>query len=465
MSVYQEITLPQMLAARDARALRQQVLLGQYRCPVISFTMNIAGPVKYTPLIRRGFALGCRLLRQRLAAEKIPVLFAETICEPTGCEARVAADADAAALKALTAELEDASPVGRLFDMDVLSADGVPVSRAALGRPERRCLCCGGPAKACARSRTHSVAELQAAANALLTEAVDEEDAETAARLATQALLYEVCTTPKPGLVDRANNGSHRDMDIFTFMGSSAALWPYFARCAAIGRKTASQPAPQTFAALRSAGRQAEAAMLHATGGVNTHKGAVFTMGALCAALGRLDREQWGDAARILSEVSAMAAGIVERELAGLTEETARTTGQKLYVAYGITGVRGQLEEGLPAVLHHGLPRLRQGLRDGVSTDRAGAAALLAILANTTDTNLIARSDRATQQSAACGAAMALEQAEFPTLDTLRAMDRAYIEKNLSPGGSADLLAVCWLLYFLEQDAKEDAAWHTPSAG
>ena len=242
--------------------------------------------------------------------------------------------------------------------------------------------------------------------------------AEQAASLAVRALLYEVCTTPKPGLVDRNNNGSHRDMDIFTFMRSSASLWPYFARCFNTGVSSSGRPAPGTFASLRPLGIQAEAKMFRATRGINTHKGAIFTIGLACAALGRLcgmpqqDRDAIsGDpAARILSEISAMTEGTVSKELEGLTKETARTAGQRFYLEYGVTGIRGQAEAGFPTVLKFGLPALEQGLSSGKSPDEAGCAAMLQILARTTDTNMISRGGRETQMKKAAGLLRLLEK-------------------------------------------------------
>ena len=223
--------------------------------------------------------------------------------------------------------------------------------------------------------------ENQQTMNRLSAQAIDElytackrdaQDIADAARLAVRALLYEVTTTPKPGLVDRRNSGSHKDMDVFTFMDSAAALYPYFEACARTGRETAEQPAPETFAALRPLGCEAEGEMLDATGGVNTHKGAVFSVGIVCAALGRLDRSLWAEAARVLAEVSAMTAGLTEKDFAGVTAENAATVGQKLYIQYGIAGVRGQVEAGLPAVLNVGLPVLEAGLAKGYDFDRVG---------------------------------------------------------------------------------------------
>lgn len=447
-----QVSLMEMLDARERRVQHQQMLLQQYHKPLICFTMNICGPVKDSPLIRRGFERGRQLLQQQFFRAKLTPLHGDVTREATGCEAFYVLDADPLFIKKFTADIEDATPLGRLFDMDVLCPDGRKVDREELHLPGRKCLICGGPAKVCSSRRVHTVAELQAKTTAILTEARDNQDAADAARQAVRALLYEVTTTPKPGLVDRRNSGSHRDMDVFTFMDSAAALYPYFEACAKAGRTTAEQPAPETFAALRPLGCQAEGEMLDATGGVNTHKGAVFSVGITCAALGRLDRECWADPARVLAEVSAMTAGLTDRDFAGLTAENASTVGQKLYVQYGITGVRGQVEAGLPAVLNVGLPVLEAGRANGYDFDRAGGGALLAILAHSTDTNVIARSSRERQLALTEELKALLAETPYPDKAALAALDDRFIAENLSPGGSADLLALTYLLYFFKTE-------------
>lgn len=448
----QEVTLTEMLEARERRAFRQQKLLAQYQIPMVCFTMNIAGPIKNSQLIRNGFELGKRYLTQQMGSLHIQCTHYEEVLEPTGNEACFLIDADPLFIKEITCSIEDGSEIGRLFDMDVLKPDGKKIERSELGLMPRRCLICGGPARECARSRTHTVEQLQTKTRELLTHAIEEEDSSFAARLVCRALLYEVCTTPKPGLVDREGNGSHKDMDIFTFMDSASALWPYFQTCTRIGRQTSNLPARQTFLQIRSCGRKAEADMLLATKGINTHKGAVFSMGVLCGALGRLPREQWKQPDMILKECSTMTAGIVAADFAGLTNETAVTVGQKLYLNHQITGVRGQMEEGLPAVKNVGLPILKEGLSQGLDINRAGCAALLALITATTDTNLIARSSLAVQQETVSQIKKLLNENPYPDPQFLRELDSEFIEKNLSPGGSADLLAVCYLLYFLENE-------------
>ena len=448
-----EVTLLEMLEARERRALRQQALLAQYGRTMVCFTMNIAGPVKNSSLIRRGYALGKKRLRQQLRLAGIGVAYFEEIQEKTGNEAIFLLDAAPLAVKQVTVEIEDHAPIGRLFDMDVLCPDGRKVDRQELGREGRKCLICGGMAQACARSRTHAVPELQEKTRKILEGALLREDCQTAARLASQALLYEVAATPKPGLVDRENSGSHRDMDFFTFQASVAALYPYFYQCVNIGRQTAD--AKETFRRLRLPGKLAEGEMLHATAGVNTHKGAIFSMGILCGALGRLERQQWRNPEVILAECAAMTEGLVSRDYGNLTPETAKTAGQKLYLQYGITGVRGQAEAGFPAVLNVGLPKLEAALAAGKTINEAGCAALLAMLADTVDTNMIHRGGYALAKETSENLKILLKKEPLPTKETLEALDAEFMRRNLSPGGTADLLALVYLLHFLKEEPHE----------
>lgn len=445
-----EVSLTEMLEAREKRAWQQRELLRRGRT-MICFTMNIAGPIKNSPLIGSGYDLGKRLLLGQLDVAGVAVSDFEEVREKTGNECILLVDAEPLIVKAITAELEDHAPIGRLFDMDVLRPDGSKVERQELGLPGRKCLLCGESAQVCARSRKHSVAELQAKTREILQEAVDEWDSREAARLACQALLYEVAITPKPGLVDRENSGSHRDMDFFTFQASAAALQPYFAQCVRIGRQGGAPE--ETLRALRLPGKLAEAEMRRATVGVNTHKGAIFSMGILCGALGRLDRESWGNPDRILDECAAMAKGIVSEDYRDLTPETAKTAGQKLYLRYGITGVRGQAEAGFPAVREAGLPTLEAALAAGKNINEASCAALLALLVHTADTNMIHRGGFDGMQQATLEVREILDRENFPSRETLESLDKRFIEKNLSPGGSADLLALTLFLHFLRETA------------
>lgn len=424
-----EVSLGQILEARERRVLRQNQLLAQFGKPLICFTMNIAGPEKYSALIGLGFRLGCRRLEAALAEENTRYCAKEEA--ETGCEAYYVVDADPGHLKKITCKIEEADPLGRLFDMDVITADGKET------RPiPRKCLLCGEDAVVCGRSRAHTVAQLQEATRRILTDAVAEE----IGKLAVQSLLCELYTTPKPGLVDLRNSGSHTDMDLYTFLRSSGTLWPYFRRCAAIGMEGLSPE--ETFRLLQQAGLEAEKVMYRATGGINTHKGAIFTLGLFCGAAGRrldFDPEVLG------AECAAMTKNL---SLAGHD-----TAGGRLYAAYGITGARGQAMAGFPAVTKIGLPALLGGLDLGLN--RAGCGALLAILAQVEDTNLIKRGGLEGLKKLQAELQTLRRKDPYPAPSVLEKLDDDFIRENLSPGGSADLLAASFFLYFLSTFVQE----------
>lgn len=441
-----EVSLQDILAAREARVARQKELLTEYHKPIVSFTMNIPGPVKLDRDVVIGFFVGCRLLRDALAGK---LLHVEEHRKETGCEAFFVVDLPARELKELTVDLEDGDSVGRLFDMDVLDTDGRAISREELGYPRRGCLICTEDAAVCARSRAHSLEQLRDRTNFLLYLAARQHMAEYIAVRAYLALLQEVKTTPKPGLVDRRNSGAHKDMDMRHFFASANALRPFFCRFAEEGYLSRDAAPGETFAKIRSTGMAAEKAMLAATRGINTHKGAIFTIGLLCAACGRLGPDQWS-AENILTEVAAMTAGVVEKDFADITGENAKTPGERLYAHHGITGIRGQAEKGFPAIKDTGLPVLKEGLKKGLSLNDAGAVALLHLLTVTEDTNIISRTDIGTLETVQRETKTLLQNEPFPDLEKIEALDDDFIRRNLSPGGTADLLAATYFLFMLK---------------
>ena len=413
------ILLTEILAAREARAARQQALLRKFQRPLASFTMNIAGPVKTSPLILRAFDTGLAELEEALEGH---ILSREVIHAVTGDEAMLSVDLDAKKLKSICTDIEERTPMGRLFDMDVLDTNGNKLDRPS----ERCCLVCGKPGRGCASRRLHSVAQLQEASSALIT-------SHFIADAAVEALREEVRTTPKPGLVDLRSNGSHTDMDVPLFLASAEALRPYFTRCAAIG---------PDFPRLREAGIEAEQTMYAVTGGVNTHKGAIYTLGLLCAAAGQLwhtgsEPPQVED---ILSLTAAIAGDAARHDL---EHSGADTAGLRLYRKYGIPGIRGEVAAGLPSVKDIALPAFRAALSRGMSRNDAGAVTLLHLIENVRDTNLYHRGG---PEGAAWAANAARELLPYPTLQQLEALDDAFIARNLSPGGCADLLAATYFL-------------------
>lgn len=439
-----EVTLIAMLEAREARVRAQEDLHKRYGAPVISFTLNIAGPVKDSPLIRRAFQAGQAQLEVGLTSARLPVLERVEHLAPTGCEALYAVGGTAHEIKTVCVSIEEASPLGRLFDMDVLDRDCHKLDR----EKPRNCIVCGAPGKGCASRRVHSVEELQTATRRIMEEYFAADDGEKVSSLATRALLDEVCTTPKPGLVDRANNGSHRDMDIFTFTASIASLAPYWGKCFQIGRKTAALTPAETFQSLKQSGQGAERTMFAATGGVNTHKGVIFSLGLICGAAGRLWRAEapCRDPEVILAECASMVSAAVEKDFAALSPDSARTAGEQVYLERGLTGVRGEAAQGFPGVLHTALPVLEYALKSGRSKNDAGVIALLHLIARGTDTNMVARGGLEKTKKAAEDCTQLVKRSPLPEMEEIARLDQEFIRDNLSPGGCADLLAAAFFL-------------------
>lgn len=440
----QEVTLRQMLDAREQRVALQARLRRQYHTPLVCFTMNIAGPVKVSPLIERAFYEGVRLLENTIPAQHIR--HREIDVSVTGCQAMLCVDTDAETLKALCTSIEDGCPLGRLFDMDVLGTDGTKLSRNTV----RGCIVCGAPGRACAAGRLHSVTELQRVTNVIITDHLFSADSGRIAELVTDSLLAEVHTTPKPGLVDRRNNGSHTDMTVDTFEKSARALTPYFHRCIGIGHETAGQTPSDTFRLLREAGLAAENTMYRATGGVNTHKGAIYSMGVLCGAIGRLWKPDLPFPS--LQDTLLLCAALTrEAVVSDFLSIDSSSAGGRLYREQGLTGIRGEVAAGFPSVADVGLPAYRQALDSGLNANDAGVIALIHLIARVQDTNLYHRGGCEGARYAADGAKRLLEVSAFPSKEHIEQLDDAFIARNLSPGGCADLLAVTYFLSKLKE--------------
>ncbi len=426
MSDHRTVGIMDILAARDERVAAQTALREKHGAAVVSFTMNIPGSIKYDAAIHRAFSVGAEAILDALARMSAPVLDVWRKVAFTGCEQIWAVSADPAALKSAMSRLEDMHPLGRLFDIDIIAPTGEKLSRDSAGI-ERTCLICGGPVRACARSRAHSAEELFARAHALIDDYFVQKDAEFIGLCAQRALLTEAIVTPKPGLVDRENSGAHDDMDLFTFADSASMLRPYFETCARIGLTCREEPAA-IFERLRFHGCAAENDMLRITRGVNTHKGALFSLGILaCAAA--MPGDIFDNAARI----ARASLGDFEK----LSPDSAATAGEKQYLSMKLTGARGEAASGFPAVRNIALPALETALESGASLNDAALAALLALMARVDDSNVIKRGGPAARDSVKAAAASVSPRDHA----ALRNLNETFTRLNISPGGCADLLA------------------------
>ncbi len=271
---------------------------------------------------------------------------------------------------------------------------------------------------------------------------------------AMESILFEAAATPKPGLVDRNNCGAHKDMDYFTFMSSAASLHSSFENLIRIGLENRNRPIKKLLPFLRAEGLNAEKRMFSFTHGVNTHKGMIFTLGILCGCCGWALGKSELTYAQLGSLVSDMCEGICSRELKGIENNANLTKGERMYLKYGCTGARGEVESGFATVGRISLPKYRKLREGGICVNDALVQTLLYLIAGTADTNILSRHDMETARYAMQLAEGALELGGIFTADGRKAIldiDAAFIEKYISPGGCADLLAVTHFLYCMEK--------------
>ena len=277
------------------------------------------------------------------------------------------------------------------------------------------------------------------------------------AHLATQALQAELDTTPKPGLVDKDNNGAHRDMDYALMQRSINTLHPYFVKLALLG----CADALPSHTAIRDAGIEAEKAMLSATNGVNTHKGALFSMGLAVVAAAHEERKIAANEEQILKERNGGEDVLVSlqttiKALAASFPDTNGTHGSKAkLLSKGTIAIKGALDnarEGYEMLFAEWLPFYIERRKE--HDEHTLHKTLLRIMCDLDDTNVIYRTDLATAEEVKQEARALLdnfskahtaedkEKRIAAELLALKDMDKRYTARNISPGGAADMLSL-----------------------
>jgi triphosphoribosyl-dephospho-CoA synthase len=268
------------------------------------------------------------------------------------------------------------------------------------------------------------------------------------ARLATLSLYQELALYPKPGLVSLRDNGAHRDMNAATFVRSLFSLRGYFVAIAAAGMRGAG------FAELQQLGIAAESRMQRATRGINTHRGAIFTHGILAAAAGCVSAR---NIALSDENLRAIVAANWSRDLRAIAVARAATPshGQMMAARHGVTGARGEALQGFPSVFEIALPVLRSALHRGADTSLALLHTFFVLLSVTPDTNVLFRGGaeglRFIQAQAHdfLGRGSVFKPGWHERAESLHCQCS---EKNLSPGGCADLLAAALFIHQLQTD-------------
>jgi triphosphoribosyl-dephospho-CoA synthase len=265
----------------------------------------------------------------------------------------------------------------------------------------------------------------------------------TVARHAVRSLYQELALYPKPGLVSLVDTGSHDDMDASTFVRSLFSLRRYFQDIALAGARG------DDFDILRGLGIDAERRMLTATGGINTHRGAIFSLGLLCAAAGRagtLHLAGWQpDAVRTTLQTCW-------GEALARHRGPATSHGAAASARYAAVGAREQAAAGFPAIVELALPALRRTLAAGRGLRCARIDALFALMAELSDTNVYHRGGLEGARTVCDTSVRFLERGGTAAPDweaQAVAAHRHFVAQRLSPGGAADLLAATCFVHAL----------------
>jgi len=344
-------------------------------------------------------------------------------------------------VKQICEDFEENHAWGRFIDVDITDQSGLPVSS---GKSKPCFYCREYPAVECRRLNRHETEDVRAFMFSEMRTYCLQQREITIRRqlssLALQSILYEISLTPKPGLVDKLDNGVHSDMNYQTFLNSSAAISGYFNDLVKAGSAFGEDDLIKALPVIRNIGLSMEKAMFDSTNQVNTQKGIIFLMGLSLFSTGYIfanGDDFQSEKFRII--VKSICKDLIYRELEKSPRSPA-THGEQIYHKFKMAGARGEAENGFPLVFGYGLPEL---LKSQELNEKVLLRAFLAIAANNNDTNILYRSSADILDQF-----KALSQTALETGDLIP-LTEFCIKQKISPGGSADLLAVSIYIYLL----------------
>lgn len=263
---------------------------------------------------------------------------------------------------------------------------------------------------------------------------------------ALDALYDELNLENKPGLVCPSGNGSHSDMSYDTFIDSITSLRGYFATLSAFGYDN------RDFDDIKKAGIEQEIKMRQATNDINTHKGAIFNLGFASAAIGQCVQQH---KPLTTQNICAQIIESWQYDLTHRLERKADSHGQQMYKKYGVTGAIEMVATGFQIIQNLALPCFYDTLHRTQDFEKASMQTLMTLIGALSDTNLVWRGGMSDLKNAQMMAKQFLQAGgvhQSNWRQAVRMINRYFIHRNLSPGGSADLLAVTIFFYKVENE-------------
>ena len=349
-------------------------------------------------------------------------------------------------LKNLTENFEQNHPCGRFIDLDLCDTSGKLVSSGK----QKVCFYCNQQAAIiCMLSKNHSFTELRNFQHKKIVDYLNQSKIKNIARkissMAIRSLLYEISLTPKPGLIDFESNGVHKDMNFRTFIDSTSVLSVYFDELFLSGFLFKNENYSEALPEIRILGLQMEKDMFEATHGVNTQKGIIFLMGITLFSLGILyqkNKTYSSEQHQLL--IQKICSNLVINEFQ-INVNGFETHGEKCFEKYRIGGVRQEVQDGLPTVFNKALPLL---FRHKNLDNNTLYKVLVQIMSKLDDTNILHRSNMQTLLDFQKLCKRTLHNFSFSAYN--RIIDFCN-QKNISPGGAADLLSISIFLYMIKK--------------
>lgn len=465
-----EKVVKDILQAKEIRAKERLKMADMGVCS-ISLTVNIPGIPKSNELIHSFFQECLSDLKRFLLSYRILI---DSDREINRSDAAgdfylvLVANQEVSAihLKKIGEQFESEHALGRLLDVDITDEKGNPVSS---GKAKNCYFCNQHPAVYCMRMQTHQYTQMRSVIERDISGFLEERRknrwCKNLSSFALKALLNEVALSPKPGLVDRFSNGSHSDMDFTTFLNSSAVISVYFREIVEFGFDFSSANCKDALPKLRQIGLQMEEDMFQETNGVNTHKGAIFLLGFslfVSAYLIKMNKFSYLSFVHLIKEMND---DLVEQELGKNCSLSKKTHGEECFEKFGSNGkgIRGEIQAGLPCVFRYAIPILTSYFENSkAETDafiRQGLTkTLLVLIAHNKDSNILYRKGEMVLeelQDLSFQAFQAFDEKSFQF--TYQKLINYCLKTNISPGGSADLLAVSYFIFLANKKYKSMA--------
>lgn len=429
--------------------------IAQKGSPCLSLSLNIPGFPKSNTSVHSFFSYCLRDLKYALKANSVDIQENESIeiCDAAGDFYLVPCSTcgfSMQATKQICENFEQNHPLGRFIDADLNDKFGETVTS---GKSKICFFCLERSAIECRRENAHETDELRSFMFPKMDEYCRQNREEVIIKklssLAQQAILSEISLTPKPGLVDKFSNGSHIDMNYQTFINSTAAISPWFTELIREGFSFQESDLTNALPLIRNIGLRMESAMYEATGNINSQKGIIFLIGLSLFACGNLfSKNDQFEIETFRTTIKVICKDLVKKELIE-SSASVKSHGEDIFLKYGFRGARGEAESGFATVFEFGLPQLT-GLTE--LNDEVLIKCFLAIAANNNDTNILYRSNPGVLNEFKTRCKNALEI--FNDQYYSRVIDYCKNE-NISPGGSADLLAVTIFVWSVKERMRE----------